>query len=151
MLTVLLFTFYHGQPLDYDSKPRMEQIYIRVRVADPQYQDDAYITFYITDANDNAPVFEPRQIGATLSEDVQIGTSVATFTATDIDSGANAEFTYVHSDTPYTAKCISDEMYQFMSYFYLPAGIENSAGGIGLTSVPRRRRAPLKALCLSWY
>lgn len=45
------------------------------------------VTVQITDANDNAPLFDQEQLTASVSETAPAGTVVATFTATDRDSG----------------------------------------------------------------
>ena len=93
--------------VDYDSEPPTEELNIRVQVTDPDFEDFVDVKFIVTDVNDNAPVFVPELIEVTESEDIAVGTSIATFTATDIDSGDNAQFTYVHSRIVITVKCTS--------------------------------------------
>ena len=46
------------------------------------------------DINDNPPVFEYREYGATVSEDILIGTEVLQVYAASRDIEANAEITY---------------------------------------------------------
>ncbi|XP_073463897.1 protocadherin Fat 1 isoform X4 [Aquarana catesbeiana] len=48
----------------------------------------------VLDINDNPPVFEHREYGATLSEDVTVGTEVLQVYATSRDIEANAEVSY---------------------------------------------------------
>lgn len=48
----------------------------------------------VLDINDNPPVFEYREYGATVSEDVLIGTEVLQVYAASRDIEANAEITY---------------------------------------------------------
>lgn len=48
----------------------------------------------VLDINDNPPVFEYRDYGATVSEDVLIGTEVLQVYAVSRDIEANAEITY---------------------------------------------------------
>lgn len=48
----------------------------------------------VLDINDNPPVFEYREYGATVSEDVLIGTEVLQLYAASRDIEANAEITY---------------------------------------------------------
>lgn len=47
------------------------------------------VTVYINviDLNDNAPIFDPMSFSNEILEDVPIGTSVVTVSATDMDSG----------------------------------------------------------------
>lgn len=47
------------------------------------------VTVYINviDLNDNAPVFDPMSFSNEILEDVPVGSSVVTVSATDIDSG----------------------------------------------------------------
>ena len=53
---------------------------------------NANIQITVTDINDNAPVFSPSDIEATIEEPGTVGTSIVTVTATDRDSGINAQF-----------------------------------------------------------
>lgn len=46
------------------------------------------------DVNDNAPVFQRRDYGVTVPEDVAVGTEVLRVLATSVDIGLNAEITY---------------------------------------------------------
>lgn len=48
----------------------------------------------VLDINDNPPVFEHREYGATLSEDVAVGAEVLQVYATSRDIEANAEISY---------------------------------------------------------
>ena len=48
----------------------------------------------VQDINDNSPVFEKPQYSATIAEEKPPGTLVATVTATDQDSGKNAQLSY---------------------------------------------------------
>ncbi|OWR45848.1 cadherin protein [Danaus plexippus plexippus] len=54
------------------------------------------VTVYINviDLNDNAPVFDPMSFSNEILEDVPVGSSVVTVSATDIDSGFNGKLTY---------------------------------------------------------
>ncbi len=65
-----------------------------MRVEDPDFTDTGSVTIQVTDVNDNAPVFTPEYDTAMLTEgpNTDIGTLVATFTATDMDSGENGQF-----------------------------------------------------------
>lgn len=46
------------------------------------------------DVNDNVPVFQRRDYGVTVPEDVAVGTEVLRVLATSVDIGLNAEITY---------------------------------------------------------
>lgn len=48
----------------------------------------------VLDINDNPPVFEYREYGATVSEDILVGTEVLQVYAASRDIEANAEITY---------------------------------------------------------
>ena len=53
--------------------------------------DMAAITVTILNINNNAPVFVTQMINVTLSENVAVGTSVATFTASDAESNVDGQ------------------------------------------------------------
>ncbi|XP_048576731.1 protocadherin-like protein isoform X1 [Nematostella vectensis] len=59
-------------------------------------------TIYVTDANDHAPVFTKRIFRGTVSEDVRPGYVVTSVSATDTDTGPNAELEFVvtHGNEP---------------------------------------------------
>uniref|UniRef100_A0AAQ5YXC9 FAT atypical cadherin 3b n=1 Tax=Amphiprion ocellaris TaxID=80972 RepID=A0AAQ5YXC9_AMPOC len=63
----------------------------RVRV---QATDRVDLTILVLDVNDNAPVFQRRDYGVTVPEDVAVGTEVIRVLATSADIGPNAEITY---------------------------------------------------------
>lgn len=54
----------------------------------------AYLLIYVNDINDHEPVFEKSEYSSTLSELSPVGTYVASITATDEDSGINAQIYY---------------------------------------------------------
>ncbi|XP_045494732.1 cadherin-related tumor suppressor [Colias croceus] len=80
--------------LDYEETPH----YILVT----QAQDNGHpslsgtVTVYINviDLNDNAPIFDPMSFSNEILEDVPVGTSVVTVSATDLDSGWNGKLAY---------------------------------------------------------
>ena len=90
-LTTSFILFF--QRLDFDTMT--ENVFtmaIRVSDSKPSHTDMATVIVTITDINDNAPVFAPDVINVTLAESSSIGTSVAKFSASDIDSGDNKIF-----------------------------------------------------------
>ena len=52
----------------------------------------ATMTIHVYDVNDNAPVFSPPTANVSFNENAAVGLAVQQFTATDADSGENAEF-----------------------------------------------------------
>ncbi len=52
------------------------------------------LTVIINDADDNCPVFSPKTYRATIAENPARGTVVLNVTATDDDTGLNAELRY---------------------------------------------------------
>ena len=53
----------------------------------PPRSSQASVYFNIIDVNDNSPVFLPDRYSEEVAEDVAIGTSILSVTATDNDSG----------------------------------------------------------------
>lgn len=56
----------------------------------------ATVTVEITDANDNAPQLQEEALVASVSETATPGTAVATFTASDRDSGVYGQDSIVY-------------------------------------------------------
>ncbi|XP_055080803.1 protocadherin alpha-8-like [Periophthalmus magnuspinnatus] len=56
------------------------------------------IIINVLDVNDNAPVFSQNLYKATVHENVQLGTSIITVNATDVDEGINGEIVYSFID-----------------------------------------------------
>uniref|UniRef100_H3AQ83 FAT atypical cadherin 4 n=1 Tax=Latimeria chalumnae TaxID=7897 RepID=H3AQ83_LATCH len=52
------------------------------------------ITIYVTDVNDNVPIFNPDEYSPVVLENAPSGTTVVRLNATDADSGANAMIAY---------------------------------------------------------
>ncbi|XP_078074079.1 protocadherin Fat 1a isoform X6 [Mustelus asterias] len=65
---------------------------LEVMIVDRQVSTKVIV--YVIDMNDNAPEFKQSSYKASVSENVPIGTSVLTVSATDIDSGENGYVTY---------------------------------------------------------
>lgn len=60
----------------------------------PPRSDTAFLIIHVNDVNDHEPVFEKTEYSAILSELAPPGTYVAGITATDEDSGVNAQIYY---------------------------------------------------------
>ena len=79
--------------MDYDSlRNKFFNLTVQVTDTDAAHIDIAYIEVYITDFNDNPPLFLPNSQKVSVFENVTIGTSLARFTATDRDTGVNRHF-----------------------------------------------------------
>ncbi|XP_048480707.1 cadherin-related tumor suppressor-like [Plutella xylostella] len=64
----------------------------------PPRTSTAFLIIHVNDVNDHEPVFEKSEYSAVLSELAPAGTYVAGITATDEDTGVNAEIFYDFSD-----------------------------------------------------
>ncbi|KAL4641609.1 protocadherin Fat 4 [Arapaima gigas] len=83
-----------AKSLDYEQKQIHE---LRVTATDGGWiAKTGYITvtIYVTDVNDNPPVFYPDEYFPTVQENVPSGTVVVRMNATDKDSGSNAVIAY---------------------------------------------------------
>ncbi|XP_032411692.1 protocadherin alpha-10-like [Xiphophorus hellerii] len=63
----------------------------------PAKSGSAIITVNVLDNNDNAPVFTQNLYKARVYENAEIGTSIITVNATDLDAGQNGEVVYSFS------------------------------------------------------
>ncbi|KAM6055957.1 uncharacterized protein VSU04_010168 [Chlamydotis macqueenii] len=61
---------------------------------DPARTGTARIRVVVLDANDNAPVFSQAEYSVRVPEDVPVGSTLVTVTATDADEGLNADLKY---------------------------------------------------------
>ena len=83
-----------AKSLDYE-KSTSHTMQIRARDQGWQSKDSsAVLTVDLVDVNDNPPIFLPDQYDPEVAENSPSGTSVTTATATDADTGPNAEFSY---------------------------------------------------------
>ena len=81
---------------DYDEVGAAHMFTITVAAVDegtPQTETTVQITLMLTDVNDNLPVFGRTEYQETVCENEAVGTSILNVTASDIDSGTNAQFT----------------------------------------------------------
>ena len=93
MAIVFVIIPLYFQPIDYDSMD-IPTFNLTVQVRDPDitHVDTAYIEVYITDYNDNPPVFIPNSQKVSIDEDAEVGTPLAKFSATDKDQGYSRMF-----------------------------------------------------------
>ena len=52
------------------------------------------VDIFITDVNDNAPIFDPVTYSMSVNENEDVGFPITTVTATDKDDGTNGEIMY---------------------------------------------------------
>ena len=84
---------YVFQPVDYDTllNPSFN-LTVYVNDPDAMHVDTAYVEVFVTDYNDNPPVFDPPNHQHKIMENVTVGSSMAKFAATDKDTGINQKF-----------------------------------------------------------
>ncbi|XP_077999715.1 cadherin-23-like [Glandiceps talaboti] len=85
-------TVYLKKALDYETATRHDITW---------FLDDSVnsavrtgVSIYVTDVNDNAPVFDRPSYTEDVHENETIGTTLLTVSASDADSGTNGEFTF---------------------------------------------------------
>ncbi|XP_048400520.2 protocadherin-11 X-linked isoform X2 [Stegostoma tigrinum] len=81
--------------LDYES---MKEYTIKIVASDagkPPLNQSATVVIKLKDENDNAPVFNQPVIGLSIPENNTPGTQLTKISATDADSGKNAEIAYL--------------------------------------------------------
>ncbi|XP_037118459.1 protocadherin Fat 4 [Syngnathus acus] len=84
-----------AQPLDFEENQQYE---LRVSATDGGWiakSSFVTVTIYVTDVNDNPPMFDPDEYYPVVQENVPSGTTVLKMNAIDRDSGANAVMAYV--------------------------------------------------------
>uniref|UniRef100_A0A7N4NZD4 Cadherin EGF LAG seven-pass G-type receptor 1 n=1 Tax=Sarcophilus harrisii TaxID=9305 RepID=A0A7N4NZD4_SARHA len=82
-------------PLDYKQE---RQYVLGVTASDGTRSHTAQVFINVTDANTHRPVFQSSHYTVSVREDQPVGTSIATISATDEDTGENARITYVLED-----------------------------------------------------
>ena len=86
-----------GRSLDYDTAPSTYTL--NITVIDNIYENDNLLdsltlNIILEDVNDNTPIFTQNQYSIFIDEDIGLSTSVGEVSATDADSGLNAELFY---------------------------------------------------------
>lgn len=95
----------------------------------------AYVIISVTDTNDNAPVFNPKEYNRTVLENVPVGTVVVKATASDADSGKNSNFNFA------ITKGDNDDLFEIVQ------DPKNSNIGLVRTRLPLdRERIPISHL-----
>ncbi|KAK0049023.1 neural-cadherin [Biomphalaria pfeifferi] len=91
-----------SKPVDYETDSHVYNMKLIVHDELLSHENSTQIQIFVTDYNDNPPVFESSSITVPMTEERPAGTYVATFKAKDADSGLNGEFdfTIVRSSDP---------------------------------------------------
>ena len=84
-------------PLDFDEGLQEYNLIVEALVG--SFTPTAIVSVFLTDVNDNAPRFGLESYLGVVLENQPVGSSVATVSAEDIDSGSNGEFLYSISDS----------------------------------------------------
>ncbi|TWW58827.1 protocadherin Fat 1a isoform X4 [Takifugu flavidus] len=82
------------EPLDYEAS---HEYYITIEATDggsPPLSDMATVNINLTDVNDNRPVFSQDVYTAVVSEDTELGRTVATVNAEDLDGPSHSQVRY---------------------------------------------------------
>ncbi|XP_014867688.1 PREDICTED: protocadherin gamma-C3-like, partial [Poecilia mexicana] len=83
--------------LDREKQAVIQLILIAFDGGTPAKSGSMIITVNVLDSNDNAPVFTQNLYKARVYENAEIGTSIITVNATDLDAGQNGEVVYSFS------------------------------------------------------
>ena len=76
------------------DRETVDKYNVTVQVTDGQYITKKMFCINVTDINDNAPIFDNGNYSAKVTENSQLGTTVITATATDLDIDRNGHVTY---------------------------------------------------------
>ncbi|XP_064243758.1 protocadherin gamma-B5-like [Passer domesticus] len=86
--------------LDREQQNSFELVLTAVDAGDPVRSGSVQIRVNVTDANDNAPVFEQDRYRVSLPENTAPGSEVLKLSASDADAGTNARITYSFGKMP---------------------------------------------------
>lgn len=80
--------------LDFESQSNYNLIVTVTDDGSPPLSFAVFMTIFILDENDNAPQYTEQSYTASVMENAAMGTFVADLSASDADSGTNAEIFY---------------------------------------------------------
>ncbi|KAG0429703.1 hypothetical protein HPB47_023369, partial [Ixodes persulcatus] len=86
-----------AKELDYEDlrQPKSYSLIVTATEDSGGFSTSVELTIKVTDVNDNAPRFElPDYQAHNVDEDIAVGTSILQVSATDMDTGRNAELVY---------------------------------------------------------
>ncbi|XP_072288392.1 uncharacterized protein [Eucyclogobius newberryi] len=84
--------------LDREKQSNIRLTFTAIDGGTPAKSGTTVIIINVLDVNDNAPVFSKNLYKASIAENVQIGTSIITVNATDLDDGVNGDIEYSFID-----------------------------------------------------
>ncbi|XP_054647602.1 protocadherin alpha-8-like isoform X34 [Dunckerocampus dactyliophorus] len=84
--------------LDREKQPVITLTLTAVDGGTPAKSGTMTIVINVLDSNDNAPVFSQRLYKVRIYENIEIGTSIITLNATDLDAGQNGQVFYSFSE-----------------------------------------------------
>jgi protocadherin Fat 4 len=90
MQTLKEISWFHADPLVFSLLQVQHYIFV-AQAQDsgrPSLSSTLTVYFNVLDLNDNAPLFDPMSYSNEVFENVTVGTSVVTVSATDLDSGS---------------------------------------------------------------
>ncbi|XP_037365006.1 protocadherin gamma-B5-like [Talpa occidentalis] len=90
------------KPLDREQQSYYHLVLTALDGGEPPLSGTTELQIQVTDANDNAPVFNQEVYRVSLPENVPPGTTVMQVSATDKDEGINSEITYSFHRTRHT-------------------------------------------------
>ncbi|XP_037635744.1 protocadherin alpha-8-like isoform X9 [Sebastes umbrosus] len=82
------------KPLDRENQPVIKLTLTAVDGGTPPKSGTSQIIINVLDVNDNVPIFTKPLYKTSLTENIPLGTSVITVTASDADEGPNGEISY---------------------------------------------------------
>ncbi|XP_027764470.1 protocadherin gamma-A4-like [Empidonax traillii] len=85
---------YALRSFDYEEELELGLVLRAIDGGDPARTGTARIRVTVVDANDNAPVFSQAEYTVRVAEDVPVGSTLVTVTATDPDEGLNGHVKY---------------------------------------------------------
>ncbi|XP_043094019.1 protocadherin Fat 1-like [Puntigrus tetrazona] len=81
-------------PLDRETQDEYSLVITAQDQGRPSRSSTTTLEIFVTDINDNAPIFSKQQYETAVKEDAELGTNVIDIMATDKDDGQNAIVTY---------------------------------------------------------
>ena len=95
--------------LDFENVQQYSLIVTATDGGSPRMSSSQNFTVFVSDVNDNPPVFEQEAYNITLSESLQVPAVILVLTASDADSGSNAdvEFRLVSVEPPHNLFMLS--------------------------------------------
>ncbi|XP_038157740.1 protocadherin alpha-3-like isoform X3 [Cyprinodon tularosa] len=81
--------------LDHEKQPLLKLVLTAIDGGTPVKTGTSEIIIHVLDTNDNIPTFTKTLYKARIAENVPVGTTIVTVTATDADQGLNKDIAYL--------------------------------------------------------